>query len=94
MIRKFKQYRKMKIVKESPYVCSYSPEVIIVKYNWLLRFWTSLMAPWQRIRLPVQETWVRSLHQKDPLEKEMATQCSCWEIPWTEEPGRLQSMES
>ena len=59
----------MKIVKESPYVCSYSPEVIIVKYNWLLRFWTSLMAQWQRIRLPVQETWVRSLHQKDPLER-------------------------
>ena len=43
-----------------------------------------------------QETWARSLGQEDPLEKEMATQ-SCilaWRIPWTEEPGSLQSMES
>ena len=40
----------------------------------------------------VQETWVRSLGQKDPLEKEMATHPSilAWRIPWTEEPGGLQ----
>ena len=40
------------------------------------------------------ETWVRSLGGKDPLEKEMATHFSvlAWEIPWTEEPGWLQSM--
>ena len=40
------------------------------------------------------ETWVRSLGQTDPLEKEMATHSStlAWIIPWTEEPGRLQSM--
>ena len=40
------------------------------------------------------ETWVQSLGQEDPLEKEMATLSSilAWEIPWTEEPGRLQSM--
>ena len=39
----------------------------------------------------MQEMWVRSLGQKDPLEKEMATHSSilAWEIPWTEEPGRL-----
>ena len=39
---------------------------------------------------------VRSLGQEDPLEKEMATYSSilAWEIPWLEEPGRLQSMES
>ena len=46
-------------------------------------------------RLPaVQETWARSLGQEDPLEKEMATHSStlAWKIPWTEEPGRLQSM--
>ena len=45
--------------------------------------------------LPVmQETWVQFLGQKDPLEKEMATHSSIliWEIPWTEEPGGLQSM--
>ena len=43
-----------------------------------------------------QETWVRSLSQEDPLEKEMATHFSilAWKIPWTEEPGRLQSMGS
>ena len=42
---------------------------------------------------PMRETWVRSLGRKDPLEKEMATHSSilAWRIPWTEEPGRLQS---
>ena len=41
-----------------------------------------------------QETWVRSLVSKDPLEKEMATHSSilAWKIPWIEEPGGLQSM--
>ena len=46
-------------------------------------------------RLPsVWETWVRSLGGEDPLEKEMATHSSilAWKTPWTEEPGRLQSM--
>ena len=44
----------------------------------------------------MQETRVRSLGQEDPLEKEMATHSStvAWKIPWTEEPGRLQSMGS
>ena len=39
--------------------------------------------------------WVRSLGQEDPLENEMATHSNrlAWKIPWTEEPGRLQSME-
>ena len=48
-------------------------------------------------RLPaMQETWVRSLGWEDPLEKEMATHSSilAWRIPWTEEPGGLQSMGS
>ena len=42
----------------------------------------------------MQETWVRSLGQEDPLEKRMATHSSIvtWRIPWTEEPGRPQSM--
>ena len=43
----------------------------------------------------MQEKWVRSLDQEDPLEEEMAT-CSsilAWETPWTEEPGGLLSME-
>ena len=44
----------------------------------------------------MQETWVPSLGREDPLQKEMATRSSilAWEIPWTEESGRLQSMES
>ena len=44
----------------------------------------------------MQEMQVWSLGQEDPLEKEMATHSSilAWEIPWTEEPGRLQSMGS
>ena len=44
----------------------------------------------------MQETRVRSLGQEDPLEKEMATHSStlAWKIPWTDEPGELQSMGS
>ena len=43
----------------------------------------------------MRETQVRSLGQEDPLEKEIATHSStlAWKIPWTEEPGRLESME-
>ena len=56
----------------------------------------SLVA-WTVKRLPtMRETRVRSLGQEDPLEKEMATHSSihAWKIPWTEEPGGLQSMGS
>ena len=56
----------------------------------------SLMAQTVK-RLPaMQETQVWSLGWEDPLEKEMATHSSnlAWKIPWTEEPGRLQSMGS
>ena len=57
----------------------------------------SLVAQPQRTCLPKQETWemgVRSLGQEDPLEKGMATHSNIlvWEIPWSEEPGRLQSV--
>ena len=48
-------------------------------------------------RLPtMRETWVQSLGGEDSLEKEMATHSNilAWKIPWTEEPGRLQSMGS
>ena len=42
----------------------------------------------------IRKTQVRSLGRADPLEKEMATHSSilAWKIPWTEDPGRLQSM--
>ena len=44
----------------------------------------------------IQETWVQSLNQEDPLEKGVTTHYSitAWRIPWTEESGRLRSMES
>ena len=49
-----------------------------------------------RIRLPMQQSPVRSLGEEDPLEKEMATHSSilAWRIPWTGMPGGLQSMGS
>ena len=52
------------------------------------------MAQWQRVCLPMQETGVQSLGLEGPLEEEMATHFSilAWEIPWTEEPGGLQSV--
>ena len=59
---------------------------------------TSNYSAWPSVKfcfLPATwETWVRSLSQKDPLEKGMATHSSilAWRIPWTEEPGGLQSM--
>ena len=50
----------------------------------------------QKVKNPpaVRETWVPSLGQEDPLEEGMAIHSSilAWEIPWTEEPGGLQSM--
>ena len=57
---------------------------------------TSLVAQMVKRLLTMQDTWVQSLGWEDPLEKEMATHSSilAWKIPWTEEPGRLQSMES
>ena len=53
---------------------------------------TSLVA--QTVKPAMRKTWVRSLGQEDPLEKEMATHCSTftWKIPCMEESGRLQSM--
>ena len=55
--------------------------------------WASLVLQVVRNPPAVQETWVWSLGQEDPLVKEMATHSSilAWEIPWTEEPGGPQS---
>ena len=69
-------------------------KVMSLLFNMLSRLVASLVN--QRVkRLPTMwETWVRSLGQEDPLEKEMATHSStlAWKIPWTEKPGWLQSM--
>ena len=56
---------------------------------------SSLVAQLVKSLPAMWETWVRSLGQEGSLEKEMATLSSrAWRIPWTEEPGRLQSIGS
>ena len=61
-----------------------------------LKDWASLVAQMVKSLPTVHETWHRFLGLEDPLEKEMATHCSILarKIPWTEKPGRLQSMGS
>ena len=58
--------------------------------------WASLVSQMVKNLPAMQETQVQSLGQKDPLEKEMATQSSilAWRIPWTQDPVGLRSMES
>ena len=56
--------------------------------------WTSLVPQLVKNPAAMRETWVQSLGWEDPLEKGTATHSGilAWRIPWTEEPGRLQSM--
>ena len=62
--------------------------------SWLLGFPSGLAVKNPLAMREPQEMWVQSLGQEDPLEEDMATLSSilAWRIPWTEEPGRLQSM--
>ena len=62
----------------------------------IIYVWASLVAQMVKNLLAMQETWVRSLGWENPLEKGMATQSSIFaqRILWTEEPGKLQGMES
>ena len=93
------------------YVCIYSaiPGLLAVTFNPFIfkviihthththtHIWTSLVAQMVKYLPAMWETWVQSLCQEDPLEKEMATHSNtlAWKIPWTEEPCRLQSMGS
>ena len=64
--------------------------------TYLYSYNTSLVAQMVKHLSAMLETGVRSLGQEDPLENEMETHSStlAWKIPWTEEPGRLQSMGS
>ena len=66
-----------------------SPQQIVKR----LRAATSLVAQTVKRLSTIRKTWVRSLGREDPLAKEMAIHSStiAWKIPWTEEPGRLQS---
>ena len=59
-------------------------------------WWASLVAQMVKCLSTMWETGVRALGWEDPLEKEMAIHSStiAWKIPWTEEPGRPQSMGS
>ena len=59
------------------------------------RTWASPAAQTVKNSPTVRETWVHSLGWEDPLEKRMATHSSilAWRILWTEDPGRLQSVE-
>ena len=68
-----------------------------LSYQGFLTYWTrNRKFLWFSLYLFIetQETWVRSLSWEDPLEEEMATHSSvlAWSIPWTEEPGGLQSL--
>ena len=63
-------------------------------FTFTMVFPASLVAQTVKHLPTMRETQVRSLGREDPLEKEKATHSSilAWKIPWTEEPGRLQSM--
>ena len=71
--------------------------VVSLVFSVCFHFWrTSLVAQTVKHLSTMRETWVQSLGWEDPLEKEMAIHSStlAWKIPWTEEPGRLQSLGS
>ena len=60
-------------------------------FHLILCLWAPLVAQMVKIPPAIQETWVHSLGQEDPLEKGMATHSSipAWRIPWTENPSGL-----
>ena len=62
-------------------------------FSGFILLWSSLMTQMIKNMPAMQETQVQSLGWEDPLEKKVAIHSSilAWEIPWTEEPGRLQS---
>ena len=86
--------------------CPLAPKLLT--WATLINTLTELISSWatgdggflvaQAVKYPpaMQETWVQSLGWEDPLEKEMATHSRilAWRIPWTEEPGGLQSIGS
>ena len=74
-------------------VCMYTRKYLICVHT-LNTYLASLVAQMVENQSAMQETWVWSLCQKNPLEKEMATHSSilAWRIPWTEEPGRLHGV--
>ena len=67
------------------------PKLLVQRIHFLV---ASLQAPTVKNPLAMQEAWVRSLSQEDPLEKGIATNSSilAWRIPWTEEPRGLHGV--
>ena len=89
--KKMFKWKRIVVFLWSVFVCVY-----IFSYPQAIYTWPSLVAQMVK-RLPtMRKTWVRSLGQEDPLEKEMATHSSilAWKIPWMEELGWLLSMGS
>ena len=82
----------------TPWIAACQASLYFTISRSLLKLMSRASLVGQRLkRLPARrETWVQSLGRGDPLEKEMATHSSilAWRIPWTEEPGRLQSTGS
>ena len=82
-------------------LCPFGGEITTVEnvcvYRYLMDLIRASLVAQRLKHLPaMRETWVQSLGQEDPLEKEMATHSSilAWRIPWTEKPGGLQSTRS
>ena len=86
----------MQIFIKPHFIVYIREENSVTERNPLVFFRTSLVAQTVKHLSTMQETRVRSLGWKNPLEKEMAIHSStiAWKIPWSEELGRLQSMGS
>ena len=84
-----KLVQKLENLPSNPGIATY-----IEKKDTVVGLRASHVAQTVKILPATQESWVRSLGWEDPLEEEMATHSSilAWRIPWTEEPGGLQSM--
>ena len=86
--RNFADVIKLRILRWRDYPGLFGWALNIIGASLVTQMVKNLPAMW--------ETWVRSLGQEDPVDKGMATHPSilAWKIPWTEEPGRLQSIGS
>ena len=77
-------------------ICCLSSAIHLTTFHFLNENGASLVAKTVKNLCAMQETWVQSLGQENPLEKKLAT-CSrilAWRIPWSEKAGRLQFMGS
>ena len=84
-----KLVQKLENLPSNPGIATY-----VEKKDTVVWLRASQVAQTVKILPATQESWVQSLGREDPLEEEMATHSSilAWRIPWTEEPGGLQSM--